>query len=346
MLKKRILPIVAFLLTLSLAFFGAQVLLVPHDPLANPESALIGEFTDGFGEQDVLFLGDCEMYESFSTVTLWQEYGIDAWSCGSPQQLMWHSYAMLCQAFEAGSPSVVVLGVYGLRYGEPQSEAYNRMAYDGLRKDLSLFPLIRDAMTEGESLLSYYLPLLRYHDRWDQLTWRDITLLFEQEQPVSYNGYLLQSGVVPDADGIADHAGALPLTEPEFGEMALDYFDRIVMLCEQNGAQLILVKAPTDSWTYPWYEEWEAQTVALAQEYGLPYYNLLNNIEEIGLDLTTDTYDAGLHLNVDGAEKTAQYFGKILQEQHSVPDRSKDATRAEAWKGTVQRYEQQKNTEK
>lgn len=346
MIKKKILPALAFLLTLALLLGGAQALLVPHDPISNPEGALIGEFSDGFGSQDVLFLGDCEVYESFSTVTLWQEYGIDAWSCGSPQQLMWHSYAMLQQAFSVGSPSVVVLGVYALRYGEPQSEAYNRMAYDGLRKSPALLPVLYDAMTEGESLLSYYFPLLRYHDRWDQLTWRDVTLLFEEAQPISYNGYLMQCASVPDANGAADHEGALPLTQPEFGEMTLEYFDRIVTLCEENGAQLILVKAPTDSWIYPWYEEWEAQTVALAEKYGLPYYNLLSSIEDIGLDFTTDTYDAGLHLNVDGAEKTARYFGELLRKLHGVPDRSTDATRAEAWKGTVQRYEEQKNSEK
>ena len=346
MLKRMILPALAFLLTLALLLGGAQVLLVPHDPTVNPEAALIGEFTEGFGGQDVIFLGDCEIYESFSSVTLWQEYGIDAWMCGSPQQLLWHSYAMLQQAFSVSTPLVVVLGVYGLRYGAPQSEAYNRMALDGLHKRPSLLPSLADAMTEGESLASYYFPLLRYHDRWDQLRWRDVTLLFEKSQPISYNGYLMQCGVLPDADGVADHEGALPLTDPEFGEMALAYFDRIVTLCEQNGAQLILVKAPTDSWTYPWYEEWEAQTVALAEQYGLPYYNLLSSIEEIGLDFSTDTYDAGLHLNVSGAEKTATFFGEILKEEYSVPDRSGDAIRAQTWKGTVQRYEQQKNNTK
>ena len=98
-LFRKILPIALFGLIFTLLLGGAQLILMPHDATVNPEAALIGEFTAGFGEQDVLFLGDCEVYESFSTVTLWQEYGIDAWLCGSPQQLMWHSYAALQQAF-------------------------------------------------------------------------------------------------------------------------------------------------------------------------------------------------------------------------------------------------------
>ncbi|MBQ7337627.1 MAG: SGNH/GDSL hydrolase family protein [Clostridia bacterium] len=343
-IKRMVIPVVAFLLTAALLLFMAQCLLVPHDASANPEGALIGEFTDGFGAQDVLFLGDCEIYESFSTVTLWEEYGIDAWLCGSPQQLMWHSYAMLCQAFKVGTPSVVVLGVYGLRYGEPQNEAYNRMALDGLIKTPALAALLKDAMCQGESLLSYYFPLLRYHDRWDEVTVRDVQLLFTKQTPVSYNGYLMQCGVLPDADGVADHTGALPLTDLEFGDMAVEYFDRIVSLCREKGAQLILLKAPTDSWTYPWYEEWESATEALAKTYELPYYNLLEVADKIGLDYTTDTYDAGLHLNVYGAEKTALYFGEILQNEFDVTDRRGDAVREMIWKGTVMRYEEQKKS--
>ncbi len=342
MFKKIVLPILTFLLSFALIFTLAQLLVVPRDTEAQPERALIGEFSEGFGEQDVLFLGDCEIYESFSTVTLWEEYGIDAWLCGSPQQLLWHSLAMLEQAFAVGELSVVVLGVYGLRYDEPQSEAYNRMALEGLRKTPALASHIRTAMTPGESLLSYYLPLLRYHDRWDEITRRDVELLLAPKEPISYQGYLMQCGVVPDADGVPDHAGALPPIDPDFGEMATTYLARIASLCKQNDAQLILVKAPTDSWSYPWHREWEDQVRALAEELDVPYYNLLSCTEEIGLDYTTDTYDAGLHLNVIGAEKTARYFGEILRSEYAVPDRRGETLRAQKWKGLVSRYEDQK----
>ena len=341
---KILLPIALFCLILFSTLAVTQYLLVPHDAKANPEAALIGEFTDGFSSQDVLFLGDCEIYESFSTVTLWQEYGIDAWLCGSPQQLMWHSYAMLQKALEKGTPKVVVLGVYDLRYGQPQNEAYNRMALDGLELDLADLPLLQDATCEGESLLSYYIPLLRYHDRWHDLTWRDVTLLFEEQKPVSYNGYLMQCSVLPCEGEFADHTAAKPLTDPAFGEMTLAYFERIVSLCREKKIELILVKAPTDSWAYPWYDEWEAQTVALAAQYGLPYYNLLSVWREIGLDGQRDTYDGGLHLNVHGAQKTAIYFGRILQE-HGVPDRREEAERVAYWDKEVQRYDAQKNEE-
>ena len=344
MKKKRIaLSVCTFALLLGLLLTLAQALLVPHDPTRNPEAALVAEFVDTFSDEDVIFLGDCEIYESFSTVTLWQEYGINAYACGSPQQLLWHSYALLQQAFAQGNPSVVVLGVYALRYDAPQSEAYNRMALDGLPLSRTKLAAVKTSMMAGESALSYLFPLLRYHDRWDEITWRDVTLLFSPTPRVSYNGYLMQTGVLADDNGRADHEGALPLTDPAFGSLALEYLDKIAALCREHGAQLILLKAPTDSWAYPWYEEWEQQTVELARSRALPYYNLLDAAEQIALDYTTDTYDGGLHLNVHGAEKTARYFGAILQQEYGVPDRRDDAALTERRKGWIQAYERAKH---
>ena len=84
------------------------------------------------------------------------------------------------------------------------------------------------------------------------------------------------------------------------------------MLCEEHGITLILVKAPS---LYPyWYPEWEDQIKAYAKAYELPYFNFLENIQEIGLDYQTDTYDAGLHLNRTGAEKLTRYFARCLKE--------------------------------
>ena len=55
---KIVLSIAIFCLILLSILTIAQCLLVPHDAAANPEAALVGEFSDGFGTQDVLFLGD------------------------------------------------------------------------------------------------------------------------------------------------------------------------------------------------------------------------------------------------------------------------------------------------
>jgi len=332
---------VIFVVLTALLWGVAQALLVPHDKAANPEAFLLADYFDADTAYDeVVFLGDCEVYEAFSPAVLWKEYGITSRVCGTPQQLMWHSYAILEEVLKSSSPRVVVLGVYGLIYDEPQNEAYNRMVFDHLPASRAKWQVLRDAMTDGESLASYMFPLLRYHDRWSELSWRDVTMLFEEQGPVSVRGYLMQTAVVPgDAPS---HEGALPPRDGAFGGMALDYFERIVSLCREKGIELVLIKAPADSWRYPWHDEYEQKVIALAEQYGLPYYNFLNDFDEIGLDFSTDTYDAGLHLNVYGAEKLTAYFGEILTRRYELTDGRNDQTIAAVWAEDTARYEAQK----
>ena len=68
-----------------------QMLLTPKYMEHSPEGALIGEYYDNAGNHDVIFIGDCEVYENFSPVTLWEEYGITAYIRGSAQQTIWQS---------------------------------------------------------------------------------------------------------------------------------------------------------------------------------------------------------------------------------------------------------------
>ena len=64
--------------------------------------------------------------------------------------------------------------------------------------------------------------------------------------------------------------------------------------------------------------------------------------EEIGIDWSQDTYDAGLHLNVYGAEKLASYFGKILAEECGVADHRGDAQLSQVWAEKVKIYNARK----
>ena len=74
--KIKTLGIVAVLMVLSvLALYFAQALLMPKYMSNVKEGALIAEYYKAPKNNDVIFIGDCEVYENISPVTLWQEYG-------------------------------------------------------------------------------------------------------------------------------------------------------------------------------------------------------------------------------------------------------------------------------
>ena len=325
-----------------------QMLLVPKYMEHSPEGALIGEYYENAGNNDVIFIGDCEVYENFSTITLWEEYGITSYIRGSAQQTIWQSYYLMEETFRYETPKVMVFNVLSMKYDTPEStgsqsrrEAYNRMTLDTMRWSPSKWNAILASMTVDEqqwdSMFTYLFPILRYHDRWNQLTSEDFTYLFHRDT-VSHNGYLMQTGVKPYGAAYVEP----PLADYAFGEKSWYYLDKMVRLCAEHGTQLVLIKAP--SLSPVWWEQWDAQIEEYANQNGLLYINMLDHQEGIGVDWSTDTYDAGLHLNVYGAEKASMWFGKLLVETCDVQDRRNDEMIAALWSDKAVSYYEQKRS--
>ena len=334
----RALCIVIAVLLLAAIPVALGPVVEPKYLTTSKEGSLTEEYYASVAEtnHDVLFIGDCEVFESFIPAILWEEYGISSYVRGGAQQLTWHSYYLLEDALRYETPKAVVFNVYALKYGEPQREEYNRMALDGMEWSSVKLDAIRASMTEDEDVLSYLLPFLRFHSRWSELTAEDFTYAHKEKPLVSDSGYLMQTGIIP-ADTQADFTPE-PLLDTNLPATAMDYLDRMRTLCEERGIQLILIKAPTNFWRYHWYDEWDEQVEAYAAAHDLAYYNLIDVSDEIGLDMSVDTYDAGAHLNVYGAEKLTRYFGAILRDTHNLPDQRVNSHACVVWQTRVDAY--------
>lgn len=334
-MKKRIVVTVCAVLVAVILLGFLQALVRPKYT-DNREGALVGEYYRSGFDHDVIFVGDCEVYETFVPAILWEEYGIRSYVRGSAQQLPWQSYYLLEDVFRNEKPKAVVFNVYSLKYGKPQSEEFNRMTLDGMKWSSSKWNAIKASMTKDENMLDYIFPILRYHSRITELEGDDLRYAVKDPPVVSDSGYLMQTGVAPMnfdqselVRGLSDYT--LPQT-------AMEYLDKMRELCEKNESELILVKAPTNSWRYWWYDEWNEQIESYAQNNGLAYYNLIPECEKIGIDWLTDTYDEGAHLNVYGAEKTTRYFGQILKGSHGVGG----DTENDAWDELAKAYHERK----
>ena len=315
-----------------------QLLLMPKYMTNIKEGALISEYYQEPKGHDVIFVGDCEVYENISPITLWEQYGITSYIRGSAQQLIWQSYYILEETFQYETPKVVVYNVQPMIYGEPQKEAYNRMTLDGMKLSSYKLRAIQASMTEEESLISYLFPILRYHSRWSELSKEDFRYLFHRET-VSHNGYLMQTAVRP----MESLPAVKPLEEEALPEVSFEYLGKMAALCRSKGTEFVLVKSPS---LYPhWYSEWDAQIAKYAAEHGLRYYNFLERSTEIGIDMSTDTYDMGMHLNVSGAEKYTAYLGNILLREfgeNGAFDHTGDAELQTLWQQKAERYAQEK----
>lgn len=333
---KRIAAAILILALWLAVLYTVQCLLVPKYQTGVVEGSMIEEYYRDKSDHEVIMIGDCEVYENISTVELWKNYGITSYIRGSAQQLAWQSYYLLEDTLRYETPKVVVFNVLALKYNEPQNEAYNRMTLDGMRWSSSKVDAIRASMTEDEKFVDYLFPLLRYHSRWSELTSDDFKHIFTKNL-VTHNGYYMRV----DSKAQDEFPDPMPLTDYTLGSNAMHYLDKMTALCKEKGIELVLIKAPTE---FPhWYDEWDEQIVDYAEQNELSYLNFIPLQDEIGLDMSVDTYDAGLHLNLSGAEKLADYFGAWLTENCDLTDYREDAEYAALWQEKVDRYEDQKN---
>ncbi len=344
-----------------------QALVRPKYSFSNlPEGALIAEYYDEENDHDILFVGDCEVYENYSPIVLWEEFGKTSYIRGSAQQLVWQSYYLLEEMLETEKPTAVVYNVQSLRYNEPQSAEYNRLTIDGMKLSSAKMGAIKASMTEEEETITYLLPLLRYHSRWSELKADDWKYIFKNKEKISHNGLIMRTDIKPAGrirrESFPDIA--------QLGDNAMGYLKKMAELCKEKDVELILVKAPTLPY---WFPEWNQQVVDFAKENNVTYLNfvdiygldfsgksgyieyvsdsdatLIIRGEEISAsdiisssdmpDFTKDTYDQGSHLNLWGAEKLTRVFGKIVTEYFEFPDHSGDEALAEDWARKSERY--------
>ena len=332
-----------FMAVIIVALYLLQKILMPKYVDNVVEGNLIKEYyKEENKEFDVVFIGDCEVYENFSPVTLWEKYGINSYIRGSAEQYIWQSYYLLEDTLKYYKPQVVVFNIQSLQFNESDSEAYNRMTLDGMKWSVSKINSIKASMKDNEHFIDYVFPILRYHSRWNELSVNDFKYMFRQPDNIAHNGYYMRVDTKP---AVNVPKGRM-LTDYNFGDNAWKYLDKMRTLCEENDIKLLLIKAPS---LYPyWYEEYEQQVLDYANKYNLPYINFLKLTDKIGIDYSTDTYDAGLHMNLSGAEKLSDYIGNLLSDYWKVPNRKDEKLLSEIWNKKIELYEEdiQKQCEK
>ena len=115
---KTAVRIILTILVLVVILYLLQRLLMPKYMDDVMEGGMVQEYYDEEKDHDVIFIGDCELYENISPAVLWEEYGINSYIRGSAQQLVWQSYYLLEETLRYEKPDVVVFRSEERRVGK------------------------------------------------------------------------------------------------------------------------------------------------------------------------------------------------------------------------------------
>lgn len=307
---------------------------------------------------DVLCLGSSMAGNSFSTMTLYHDYGISSYNAGTAQQSIENSYLILSDILKTQHPKVVLLEAY-MPFFVNKNKDFFRTTFDTLKWSKEKWQVLKYLSEDylNDSKLSFLLPVLKFHNRFKEIRKEDFTEVFKKDHYGIFKGYLMRDGMyspeqpmeslrINDIDNIEPNKQIKKYISEKFNEQANEYLFKIAELCRSNNIEMIIFKTPVDLRENEWSATCYKTMLQWSKQNGIPYidFNLENIAMECGFDFTTDQSD-NVHQNSLGAIKLTKYLGKYLHENYNLPDRRSDSAYAfldKEW----ERYERELFNEK
>ncbi len=304
-------------LAIALALLvGATYVVRPIWTDWNMRNTTYGYYEEPKDTVETLFLGSSASTVGVIPMQLYEDYGICSYNAGTESQPLMASYYLAEEFYRRNGETLdtIVLEASKLRDVAPDS-LYIKVL-DSLKWSPVKIRFLWDFSEDLSDLLSHAIPLLSYHDRWEELTAED----FEK---ASYNLATYTRGYYFVTDSRLDRAenyAAIPLPNEileseevsSLDEEALTYFAKLADFCVSHEIQLTLIKTPQDDWT----DEDHNATEALAGENGVAFYdfNYEPLLSEIDYNGAVDRMDEN-HMNYYGAVNLTDWLGKYLTEE-------------------------------
>lgn len=288
-----------------------------------------GRHMRGFYEEEensinVLMLGSCNMYSSYSPVIAYEQTGLVSYAYCCPDQEICTAYHYLKEALKTQENIQLVVLESLFLTCEPTAkrEYYNRLAVEYLHPSWNKLELIyelggmeseymqtMDPTAPGKTLTyaGYLFPLLRYHSREDVSWEEDIAWWWENDN------YSVLKGGIPLYSYLNNETLDFPyvLNGEVVRDTSREYFIKIQELCQENGIELLLAKSPNH---YRWDEEAISAIHAFAEERNVPLLDFHDYDDFLLSDYSTTTG----RLNVYGMKKFTEHMCDYIQENYSI----------------------------
>lgn len=282
---------------------------------------------------DVIFIGDSSIYKGISPLEIWKEHGITSYNYASPTQKIWDSYYCIKEVLQYQKPKVIVLNIDQMYNDKPMREGQKRHLYDNMKLSNVKIEAITDSVQQNKksSIITYILPLLRFHDRWSKLEDKDFQYIGNQtyHDENVFKGYYVVRKLKPYKEK------EYKLTT-QIGQKSIEYLEKIKKVCEENQTELLLLEAPAPK---TWNSERHEEMKEWAEKNSIPFLDTNTVLSEIGIDWEKDTEDAGVHLNIKGAQKLSKYVGNYLSNHYEFTDHKNDSNYKQ-WNEELKSYEE------
>ena len=261
--------------------------------LAERDARIAGIQEEPAGQIDVLVVGDSLANNSLSPMELYRDHGITSYVMGRDLQLCEESYYAIRLALRSQKVKVVLWEVHNLCKHQKNPEPY---------------------IVGVSEFARFKSQFIKYHYIWNRL--------FEGKWIRKYfKGYEINEAVTPfELNRVYPDREETEAFDPPKDQLAV--FKRIYALCEKEGIKLVMYCAPSP---HCYNTKMHNGYTKLAKEYGLDFLNGNWDIEQVGIDYSTDYFDEDAnHLNLSGVRKMTDYLAQYLVEECDLTDHRGD----------------------
>lgn len=301
-MKNRLITILCCVLTVA----GIITLVYGLSAVTREKSGDV-RFGDFFAEKeyDVVFLGSDDMANGVFPMELWGKNGITSYNLGTKDCGIEVSYYLLAEAVKEAEIDTVVLDMYGISrdYSLVRTDKALHEALDPWPNNINKLKASIDL--KGSTELFFTYPL--YHERWGELSAND----FKPSKSKTKGAEFLFGIGEPEQNEVINSA--------EDNSEALEYFSKIVDICNKKNIKLIPVYLPVASVNYDTRDVYLADSASKSMGLTLMDLSKLDTIVE-KIDFNPETG----RLNYSGGYKVTEYFEAYFREEGIYTDKRED----------------------
>lgn len=291
-----------------------------------------GIYEEPEGSLDAVYLGSSNCYAFWNPNLAWEEYGIAVYpyTCSS-QPLIVAEY-LIKEARKTQPNAVFVVNINTLGDGSVSDTVMHRL--------LDFMPLSQNKLELTDYLcdladlsfsdrLEYYLPIIRYHEKWAELTADNFST--EINDLKGGNAYSWHLGDVKDVSGdYKTSEESLDISEAleQSINSLLDY-------CDEENVKIVFVTVPRAEAKMETVQKFNTVN-KLITDRGYPIIDLMDCPEEVNIDPSTDYYN-NTHTNIHGALKLTHYISEYLIENYDFEDKRQDEAYS-SWNESYEKY--------
>ena len=314
--KTPFLKVIAFFAILVvLIICCTKVLLYRDRKTDNSSYQIINFYKEEKDSAEVVFIGSSNCFSFYSPLFAYNSYGIKTTNFSSSGMGMIAFKYAIEEVNKTQENAHIVITI------TPMDEmSYSALHYlaDYMPMSMNKLNLLKAYFSRGdESILNsaeYFFPLMRFHERWSELTLDDLILDDGTKGATSHEYYLTYSNDVNEYFYSSEEKKEMPDNWKELMSELLDY-------CDENERDVTFLFPPRS------YEEDEYKELnSLIDDISSRNYEVLDlrkKYDEIGLDLSYDFYDKR-HTNVHGSFKYTDYVIRKIMEKYNIVSKEKN----------------------